>query len=79
MLSEKEQEEIRYEAKEILDNFASALERVKIKEKGLKRDVGGFREEKSGEGGDSGFRERVFENAPRKEGNCIIAEKKKWQ
>ena len=46
MVSEKEQEEIRKEAKRILDNFASALGKTKVKEKRLKRDVGGFREEK---------------------------------
>lgn len=79
MVSEKEQGEIRQEAKKILDNFASALGGVKIKEKRLKRDVGGFREEKGGDVGDEDFRERMFENAPKKQKDCIVAEKKKWQ
>ena len=79
MVSEKEQEEIRKEAKRILDNFASALGKTKVKEKRLKRDVGGFREEKGKDERDKDLRERMFENAPKKQGDCIVAEKKKWQ
>ncbi len=79
MISEKEREEIKKEAKNILDNFASALEKVgKIKGKSFKRELGGFREEGKGEKCDDDFRRRMFENAPEKEGDCIVAEKKKW-
>ena len=78
MISEKEHEEIRREAKKILDSFAFALRKVKTKEKRLKRDVGGFREVGEGLKGNEDFRKRMFENAPKKDGDCIIAEKKKW-
>ncbi len=78
MISEKKQAEIKKEAKEILDKFASALDKVKIKKKELKKPAGGYREEKEGMQGNPDFRNRMFENAPRKEGDCIIAEKKKW-
>ncbi len=82
MINEKEQEEIRIEAKKILDNFASALGKVDIKRslkrKRLKSYVGGFREVEDGLKGDEDFRKRMFENSPKKEGDCIIAEKKKW-
>lgn len=73
----KEQRElqIRKEAKKILDNFAKALSSVKIEEKKLKNKIGGFREEKDPEC-DPEFRERMFENAPEKKGDSIIAEKK---
>lgn len=78
MITEKEREEIRKEAKDILDRFASALEKLEVKEKELESFIGGFREEGNGKNCDMEFRERMFLNAPNKEGDCIIAEKKKW-
>jgi len=78
MITEKEKEEIKQEAKNILDRFASALEKVKVKEKRLKREVGGFREESIGEKCDGDFRRSMFSNAPEVRSDCIIAEKKKW-
>ena len=78
MISEKEHEEIRKEARRILDSFASAFEGVDTRQKRLKRVIGGFREEGAGGDADEKFRKIMFENAPDKEGDCIIAEKKKW-
>jgi Asp-tRNA(Asn)/Glu-tRNA(Gln) amidotransferase C subunit len=78
MISEKEKEEIRMQAKEILDNFAKALEKVKNKEKKIEKKLGGFRNEKLGDKGNLEFREQMFKNAPTHDGNCVIAEKKKW-
>ena len=78
MINEKQKEEIRIEAKKILDNFASALKDVKIKKERIKKDIGGYREEGSGEKTNSTFREQMFANAPNIDGDCIIAEKKKW-
>ena len=75
------EELLRKEARRILDKFASDLGRVRLpEEKDLKKGVGGFREEGSGssERGGGDFRERMFENAPSKDGDFIIAEKKKW-
>ena len=77
-MDESKREEIRKQAKGILDSFAHSLEKVKIKGKELKREVGGFREEGNGEEGDKDFRERMFKNAPEKNKDFIIAEKKKW-
>ncbi len=79
-VSEKEKEKIKEEAKQILDNFSKVLEKVKIKEikKSEKKEVGGFREEGPGKLGSGDFRKRMFENAPIKDGDFIIAEKKKW-
>lgn len=77
-INETQREKIRKEAKQIIDNFASALEKVKIKPKKEKNGVGGFREEKSGKKADSDFRRIMFENAPNKSGDSIIAEKKSW-
>lgn len=78
MINEKQKEEIRKEAKEILNNFASALDKVKIKKKEFKKPVGGYRKEGAGDKIDRDFRDSVFVNAPQKEGDCIIVEKKKW-
>ncbi len=78
MINEKERNEIRREAKKILDNFASALEKVKVKKEKIKKDAGGYRNEGSGHGHDEEFRKIMLDNAPDKEGDCIVAEKKKW-
>ena len=77
-MDEKKEEKIRKEAKEILRKFSKAIEKVKIKKKDLKGKAGGFREEKEQEECDKDFRKRMFENAPEKDDECIIAEKKKW-
>jgi Asp-tRNA(Asn)/Glu-tRNA(Gln) amidotransferase C subunit len=70
--------EIRKEARDVLDKFAVSLGKVKTKEKELKREVGGFREEREGGKADEDFRKLLFENAPHKKGDFIVSEKKKW-
>ncbi len=78
IINESEREKIKKEAREILDNFSRALSKVKIKEKKEKKELGGFREEREGMLGDKDFRKRMFENAPNKNEDFLIAEKKKW-
>lgn len=78
-MDEAKKEQIKSEAKEILKKFSKALEGVKIKEKEGKKGVGGFRGEGQGTRGNEDFRKRMFENAPNKDDDCIIAEKKEWQ
>jgi len=78
MINEAKREEIRKEAKEILGKFAASLEKVKFKEKATKKEVGGFRKEGQGMKGSEDFRKRMFDNAPNKDEECIIAEKKEW-
>ena len=78
MINQGKQEEVRKEAKKILDNFANALGKVRIKKKEFKKEIGGYREERNGEDCNNEFRKTMFENAPEKDGDCIIAEKKKW-
>jgi len=78
MIDDAKKEEIREEARRILHNFAQKLEKVKLKEKKGKKEAGGFREEGEGLSADEDFKKIVFENAPEKDGDCIIAEKKKW-
>ncbi len=77
-MDEPKKEAIRKEAQEILKKFAASLEKVKFKEKEEKKEVGGFRKEGAGAKGNEDFRKRMFDNAPNKNEDCIIAEKKEW-
>lgn len=77
-ISDKRKEEIRNEAKKIIDNFAKKLESVKVKKKSEKMKVGGFRDEKNGNETNSSFRKIMFGNAPNKNDDNIIAETKNW-
>ena len=78
-VSEKEKEEIRKEAKEIMDSFSKKLSKVKekIPEPLIERDER-EREEGKAKEKESNFRSRIFENAPNKNKDFILAEKKKW-
>ncbi|HLC54003.1 MAG TPA: hypothetical protein VJK07_00045 [Candidatus Nanoarchaeia archaeon] len=78
MVTESQKEAIRKEAREILESFAKTLEKAKVPAK--KEDVGGegVRKEGNGMKCDDDFRKRMFENAPRKDKDCIIAEKGAW-
>ncbi len=77
-MEEQEKEAVRKQAEKILDKFGKALESVKLKEKKGENKVGGFREEKEGNRPNAEFRKIMFENAPGKDEDNIIAEKKKW-
>ena len=78
-ISEKEKEEIKKQAKDIMDKFSEKLSNVSEKMSDPLIDRKEFeREEGEGKESNSDFRERMFENAPRKNKDFIIAEKKKW-
>ncbi len=77
-VSEKEKEEISENAMKIMDNFSKKLEKVKgsIGEAGVDREI--FeRKEDVGEKLNID-REIMFENAPNKNKDFIVAEKRKW-
>ena len=77
MVSEADKEAIRKEARTILERFGKTLEKlpsVKL----AKSEGNGVREELHGEVCDEDFRERMFDNAPNKQGDCIVAEKGAW-
>lgn len=78
MLTEEQKEKVRGEAREILGKFGKSLKEVKMTEEGFKKKAGGYRSEGQGLESDGDFRKRMFDNAPEKEGDCLIAEKKKW-
>jgi len=78
-VSEKERAEIKEQAKDIMDKFSKKISKVdkKIPEPLIEREE--FeRQEGEGKESDSGFRKRMFENAPKKNKDFILTEKKKW-
>lgn len=77
-MDEKEREKIGKQAQELLDKFGKAIESVKLKDKKGDSKVGGFRVEEQGKQGDKEFRRIMFQNAPAKDEDNIIAEKKQW-
>ena len=78
MTSDNDREAIRRQTLLILEKFGKSLESVKLKEKDLKNNEKGFREETNGEVCERSFRDEIFKNAPLKEGDFLIAESKKW-
>ncbi|MBD3259215.1 hypothetical protein GF371_01130 [Candidatus Woesearchaeota archaeon] len=75
-----DKEQVRKDAKKIIDKFMQALEKVKTEEI-LK--FGAERKECMRKPGDSkyrdtDFKERMLDNAPKKEDDQIVAKKKKW-
>ena len=77
-INEQERAKIEKETRALLDNFSKTLSKIKLKTKKQKEELGGFRKERDGRGCDIEFRKRMFENAPLKERDFIIAEKKGW-
>jgi hypothetical protein len=77
----EDKEKIEAEVREMLLKFSRELSVVKTS--GSAKSVGvkessGFRAEKEGEECDDNFRRRVFENAPKKNSDFLIAEKGNW-
>ena len=79
MVSEVKEEQIRAEARAMLEKFSKSLGNVKVSsENNVNDESSGFRSESEGEESNEDFRDRMFANAPNVEGDFIIAEKKKW-
>ena len=75
----KEAEKIKEEARKLLEKFSRALEGVKAdKEEWNVERESDRRREKEGKKCDNDFRKILFENAPQKDSDFIIAEKKTW-
>jgi len=69
--------DIQKQAKKIMDNFVKALEKVKVQETKVERDVD-RRDEGGGGERDSDFRKIMFKNAPDVKDDCIVGEKGGW-
>jgi len=73
-----DQKEILKQAKKIMDEFVSALDKVKVKEKfGVRRDNQTRSPDKKFVD-TSEFRKRMFKNAPKIKDDYLIMEKKEW-
>ncbi len=71
------EEEIKKQAKQIMDSFVKALDKVNIEEKfGAERKQ--FVREKLTKEEDQQFKEKMLKNAPKTKGHYIVAEKKSW-
>ncbi|MEM3405438.1 MAG: hypothetical protein QW117_00470 [Candidatus Pacearchaeota archaeon] len=81
MLSEEEKENIKKEAKNIIDKFSKVLDSVNenIEDFFIEREKDRRKESESENYLDLDFRNTFFENAPNKNNNFLIAEKKKWE
>ncbi len=77
MLSEKEKEAIRVDARALLQRFGAILERVK-ETPVSSHTTGTLRAEGAGRACDDAFREGMFANAPNATKDCIVAEKAVW-
>ncbi len=78
-VSKEEEESIKKEAKQIMDEFAKSLESAEeIKEGFEVKRENQLRDETRAECSKE-FRKILFENAPSKSGDFIRAEKKKWE
>ncbi len=77
MLSEKEKDVIRANARQLLERFGMTLERVTRTPVSV-RSSGALRIEGKGQVCEEGFRESMFGNAPNATKDCIVAEKAVW-
>lgn len=71
-------EEIKKQAKKILDDFAKELEKVDTEEAKVERDED-RRKEGKGEELDGEFRKIMLNNAQETENDCVKAEKGRWE
>ncbi len=79
-VSESEKERIKEDAKRILNSFSEKISKVKFAgEEPNVRKKAFERREGEGEECNIEFKKIMFENAPDKNKDFIIAEKKKWE
>jgi hypothetical protein len=77
-VTEQEKEEIRKDAKKLLDEFSSKLDKIKTSEPKLDSKEN-LRTEGTGWKTDKDFQELMLDNAPMVEDGFIIAEKGGWK
>ena len=77
-VSEKEKEQIRKDAKKLLNEFASKLSKIKAPEGHFQNETG-TRIEGNGWETDPEFKSTMLSNAPFVEDDAIVAEKGAWK
>jgi len=79
-ISEEEKETIKRDAKKIIDSFSDKISKIKVPgEEPLIKRKDFERVDGEGKECDLDFKGIMFENAPNKNGDFILAEKKKWE
>ena len=73
-----DQEKVKEEAKQIMDNFMDALKDAELEEEFILERKECMREEGDSADLDEDFRQRFLSNAPKVNGNAIVANKGKW-
>lgn len=73
-----DQEEIKLQAKEIMDKFMTAMKDIEVEEDFVLEREECIREEGEGEETDEAFRQKFLSNAPHTKGDAIITEKGEW-
>ena len=74
-----DEKEIAQDAKKIMDNFMSALEKIEVEEEFILDRDECFREETQGSEVDESFRQRFLSNAPKVNGDAVLANKANWK
>jgi Asp-tRNA(Asn)/Glu-tRNA(Gln) amidotransferase C subunit len=77
-VSEKEKEEIRKQAKGIIENFSKQLDKVKGKVEESFNEIGDGQRDEGKNKCNEFDRKIFFENAPEKNGDFVVGEVKKW-
>lgn len=77
-VTEEEKQEITKNAKKILDEFASKLDKIQTQESHFENGLG-LREQGDAWKTDDEFRSTMFSNAPDVQNDCIVAEKGSWK
>lgn len=79
MFDETQKNAIRAEAQSILKRFSEKISRFNLEQPQATPASSGMRGNETIHIADSDFRELMFKNAPKKEGDFIIGETKRWQ
>jgi hypothetical protein len=77
-MNPEEREQIKAETKKLLDKFSKILGSVKSSEESNVERERDRRKDEQGKQCEDVFRKIIFENAPSKDKDFIMAEKKKW-
>lgn len=73
-----DENKIKKEAKEIMDNFMTALSDIDVEEEFILNRKTSTRNEKKGKIANEDFKQRFLSNAPKVKGDAIVANKGSW-
>lgn len=74
-----DQESVKKEAKEIMDNFMASMKDIKVEDEFILDRKECFREEREGKSCDMEFRNAFLLNVPKVSGDAILANKGEWE